>query len=76
MKKIFKYLCVGMIGVLGLSSCSNDMLETQPTDAMSGATFMSDATKALIPLNGIYRSMYSAGWSTTGDAHQCFGISA
>ena len=34
MKKIFKYLCVGMIGVLGLSSCSNDMLETQPTDAM------------------------------------------
>lgn len=76
MKKIFKYLCVGMIGVLGLSSCSNDMLETQPTDAMSGATFMSDATKALIPLNGIYRSMYSAGWSTTGNTHQCFGISA
>ena len=76
MKKIFKYLCVGMIGALGLSSCSNDMLETQPTDAMSGAVFMSDATKALIPLNGIYRSMYSAGWSTTGNTHQCFGISA
>ena len=76
MKKIFKYLCVGMIGALGLSSCSNDMLETQPTDSMSGAVFMSDATKALIPLNGIYRSMYSAGWSTTGNTHQCFGISA
>lgn len=65
-----------MFGVACLSSCSNDMLETQPTDSMSGATFMSDATKALIPLNGIYRSMYTAGWSTTGNTHQCFGISA
>ena len=76
MKKIFKYLFIGMFGVLCLSSCSNDMLETEPTDSMSGSTFMSDATKALVPLNGIYRSMYSAGWSTTGNTHQCFGISA
>ena len=76
MKKIFKYLFIGMFGVLCLSSCNSDLLETQPTDSMSGATFMSDATKALIPLNGIYRSMYTAGWSTTGNTHQCFGISA
>jgi hypothetical protein len=34
------------------------------------------ASNALIPLNGIYRSMYTAGWSTTGNTHQCFGISA
>jgi hypothetical protein len=27
-------------------------------------------------LNGIYRSMRTAGWSTTGNTHQCFGISA
>ena len=76
MKKIFKYLFIGMFGVLCLSSCSNDMLETEPTDSMSGSTFMSDASKALVPLNGIYRSMYTAGWSTTGNTHQCFGISA
>ncbi len=76
MKKIFKYLFIGMFGVLCLSSCSNDMLETEPTDAMSGSTFMSDASKALVPLNGIYRSMYTSGWSTTGNTHQCFGISA
>jgi len=76
MKKIFKYLFIGMFGVLCLSSCSSDLLETEPTDSMSGSTFMSDATKALIPLNGIYRSMYTAGWSTTGNTHQCFGISA
>ena len=76
MKKIFKYLFIGMFGVLCLSSCNSELLETEPTDAMSGSTFMSDATKALVPLNGIYRSMYSAGWSTTGNTHQCFGITA
>ena len=76
MKKLFKYLFIGLFGVACLSSCDSSLLETQPTDSMSGATFMSDATKALIPLNGIYRSMYTAGWSTTGNTHQCFGISA
>lgn len=77
MKKIFKYLFIGAFGLLTLSSCSSDMLETEPTDSMSGSTFMSDATKALVPLNGIYRSMYTADWSTDGNnSHQCFGISA
>ena|GEM_PF-81484 len=41
----------------------------------------SDATaynygKALYDLNEIYASMRSAGWSTAGNTHQCFGISA
>lgn len=27
-------------------------------------------------LNNIYRLMHTAGWSTTGNTHQCFGISA
>ena len=27
-------------------------------------------------LNNIYRSMHTAGWTTTGNTHQCFGISA
>ncbi len=76
MKKLFKYLIIGMFGVACLSSCSNESLMTEPTDKMSGSTFMSDASKALVPLNGIYRSMYEAGWSTTGNTHQCFGISA
>ena len=76
MKKIFKYLLIGLFGMLVLSSCDSKLLETEPTDSMSGSTFMSDATKALIPLNGIYRSMYTAGWSTGGNTHQCFGISA
>ena len=32
--------------------------------------------KALYDLNEIYTSMRTAGWSTTGNTHQCFGISA
>ena len=27
-------------------------------------------------LNDVYRSMRKAGWSTTGNTHQCFGIMA
>lgn len=75
MKK-FLYAIIAIGGLLSLSACSEDSLITEPTDSMSGATLMSDGIKALVPLNGIYRSMYTAGWSTTGNTHQCFGISA
>ncbi len=34
------------------------------------------ADAAMIAMNGIYRSMYTAGWSTAANTHQCFGISA
>ena len=37
---------------------------------------MANGKAALVPLNGIYRSMYTSGWSTSGNTHQCFGISA
>jgi hypothetical protein len=43
---------------------------------MSGAGLFANATSALVPLNGIYRSMYAAGWSTTFNGTQCFGISS
>ncbi|MDO4164611.1 MAG: RagB/SusD family nutrient uptake outer membrane protein [Bacteroides sp.] len=76
MKKIFNYIFAGLLGCSVLSSCSEDSLETIPTDSMSGSGLLSTATSALVPLNGIYRSMYTAGWSTTGNTHQCFGISA
>ena len=75
MKK-FIYAFVAIAGLLSLSACSEDSLITQPTDSMSGTTLMEDGVKALVPLNGIYRSMYTPGWSTTGNIHQCFGISA
>lgn len=75
MKKIFKYSLV-LMGILAMAACSEDKLETQPTDSVSGTTLFSDAKAAMVPLNGLYRSMYTSGWSTTGNTHQCFGVSA
>ena len=75
MKKLFKYMFVGLMGCATLSSCLDDALETSPTDSMSGEGLLSNANSALVPLNGIYRSMYTAV-STSGNTHQCFGISA
>lgn len=77
MKKIF-YSALAVILAAGLSSCSEEALNTSPTDSVSGDGMFENATAALVPLNGIYRSMYTAGWSTLngGNSHQCFGISA
>lgn len=76
MKKLYKYIFVGTLACGLLASCSEDSLETSPTTSMSGTSLMANGNAALVPLNGIYRSMYSAGWSTGGNTHQCFGISA
>ena len=76
MKAILKYMFVGLLSCGMLTACTEASLETAPTDSMSGTGLLGNATAALVPLNGIYRSMYSAGWSTSGNTHQCFGISA
>ena len=78
MKKIFKYTFVGLLagGMLLTTSCSKDQIETSPTRSMSGQGLLANGNAALVALNGIYREMYTAGWSTTGNTHQCFGITA
>ncbi len=75
MKNIFKYLIAGTAVVTLTTACS-DQLETSPTTSVSGTTMTQSNDAAMIALNGIYRSMYTSGWSTTGNTHQCFGISA
>ena len=78
MKKIFKYTFVGLLagGMLLTTSCSEDMIETAPTQSMSGQGLLASGNAALVALNGVYREMYTAGWSTSGNTHQCFGITA
>ena len=78
MKNIFKYTFVGLLtgGMLLTTSCSEDLIETAPTQSMSGQGLLANGNAALVALNGIYREMYTAGWSTTGNTHQCFGIAA
>jgi len=75
MKNIFKYLIAGA-ALASLTTACSDQLETSPTTAVSGTTMTQSNDAAMIALNGIYRSMYTSGWSTTGNTHQCFGISA
>ena len=53
---------VGLLACGMFASCADDALETSPTDSMSGDGLMGNANAALVPLNGIYRSMYTAGW--------------
>lgn len=76
MKNIFKYLMAGVAVLTLATACSDDQLETSPTTAVSGTTMTESNDAAMIALNGIYRSMYTSGWSTSGNTHQCFGISA
>jgi hypothetical protein len=76
MKALYKFLFIGLVAGVTLASCSKEDLETAPTTSMSGASLMTNANAALVPLNGIIRSMYTAGWSTSGNVDQCFGISA
>lgn len=76
MKNLFKYLIAGTAVLTLVTACSEDQLETAPTTAVSGTTMTQSNDAAMISLNGIYRSMYTSGWSTSGNTHQCFGISA
>jgi len=72
MKKIYSILAIVMV----LSSCSEKFLDFSPTSSGSGDAILSNASTAMSSLNGIYRSMRTAGWSTTGNTHMAFGLPA
>jgi len=75
MKKYFAYILV-LAAAMNFASCNQDLLETTPTDRASGSGMFANANAALVPLNGIYRLMYTQGWSTTGNVQQCDGLTA
>lgn len=68
MKK-FIYI-LSLAGLLGFSSCT-DELNTEPTDRVSGSTIFADVTSAEAAINGIYRLMYVAGWSSSWGTENC-----
>ena len=74
--KSLKYLFYGVAALTLTASCAEEQLETLPTTHVSGALMTESSDAAMISMNGLYRSMYTSGWSTTGNTHQCFGISA
>jgi len=61
MKKILYIL--SLVGILSFSGCS-DMLDTDPTNRVSGTAIFSDAQNSLSAINGIYRLMYTGGWGS------------
>jgi len=75
MKKYFAYI-LALAAALNFASCNQELLETSPTDQASGSGMFANANAALVPLNGIYRLMYTQGWSTTDNTQQCDGLTA
>lgn len=75
MKKIYNTL-IALIALTTMGACSQSMLDFEPTDSGSGTELLKDASTAITSINGVYRSMWTSGWSTTANTHQCFGISA
>lgn len=61
MKKILSILLA--LGLIISSGCSH-MLDTDPTNQVSGTAIFSDAQNSLSAINGIYRLMYSGNWGT------------
>ena len=59
--------CDGVVNVMDVTYVINRILNGSDNYNAEFAEFV---------LNDVYRSMHTAGWSTTGNTHQCFGISA
>ncbi len=72
MKRI--YLILLILG-LGLFPACDDYLETNPTDRVSGPVIFDTAESAEAAINGVYRMMYTAGWSQNW-AMENMGITA
>ena len=71
MKKIlYPFLIISLI--IGFVACSDD-LETAPTDRVAGNVIFETTDGAQVAMDGIYRMLYSSGWSI-GNEHQNFGI--
>ncbi len=58
---------------LGMTSCKKDFLETSPTDRIDAPTMLSTTDGAQVAMNGIYRMLFTSGW-TTANTGQNFGI--
>ena len=68
MKKVLYIF--SLIGLLAFSSCA-DELNTEPTDKVSGSTIFADASSAETAINGVYRMLYVAGWSSNWGSENC-----
>ena len=75
MKSIYKLAFLGLLTLGIMSSCSEDLLETSPTTSVDTGQLMGSTSKAIGALNGIYRFMYTANYTSRWQ-HEEFGITA
>lgn len=73
MKRIKSYLLIGLSAVL-MFSCSEEYLDTAPTDAVSKDVIFETTQGAEVALNGIYRWFYYYG--ITDGGHDDYGYNA
>lgn len=71
MKKILYVLSA--LAALVFSSCNPEILDTSPTDSVSGETMLNDTQGGYKALNGTIRHFWQWGVTTTDNHHQCFG---
>ena len=74
MKTKYKILTFSLIFAiaLGLSSCSEDFLQTVPTDAVSTEIALGSADNMMLALNGVHRAMYAQNGYISAYAGQQF----
>ena len=71
MKKIL-FAFVALMA-LTFTACNKDILNTNPTDRVSGDTIFADTDGGMMALNGTIRALWEWGWATTGNYHQVIG---
>lgn len=76
MKITYKILKLSLIFafVVGLNSCSEDFLQTVPTDSVSTEIALGSADNMMLAINGIHRAMYAQNGQISNYAGQQFMI--
>lgn len=74
-RKTNKLLLLLVLSIIIGVGCSEDYLDTKPTDAISAGDALSSPENMMLVLNGLHRQMYSQGqlpdaeWSRSGQSH-------
>ena len=75
MKRKINIILLLALSIFIVASCSDDYLDTTPTNSIAAADALSTPENMMLVLNGLHRMMYGqnplpdAAWSRTGQSH-------
>ena len=75
MKAIYNYILMSLLGLVMLTACSEERLETSPSTAVATGEMTTSSSSAIAAIDGMYRFLYVTGY-TSGWQHEEFGLSA